>query len=635
MAFPPDFLDELRSRVSLIDLIGRRVPLKKRGREWVGLSPFQSEKSPSFTVVPDKGFFHCFSSGEHGDAIGWVMRIEGLSFPEAVEKLAGEAGLQVPRPTPEAKAEAEKRKSIYEVLELACSWFEQQLGRSWGEEAKRYLQRRGLSEPTIERFRLGYAPNDRGILLKYLKMNKVDVELAAAAGLVKIPEGGGEPRDYFFNRVLFPIADRQGRIIGFGGRTLEPDGKPKYLNTPETAVFRKGRSLYNLDRARKTAHETGEVIVAEGYMDVIALDQAGFSASVAPLGTAVTEEQIAELWRLAPEPLICLDGDQAGQKAGMRVAERALPGLQPGRSLRFALLPAGDDPDSLLSAQGPKALRQVLDAAKPLSDLVWLMLTAGRDLATPERRAGLRQDILRLTGGIADEGVKAAYREELLARYDEAYGFGSRRRQRSDSRPEGRSGRARGGYRDQREPIRTAFDRPAPALLRRRPEQMLLACALNHPELAAEDCETLAAVQLSSADFDRLRRAITDALANQPDLDSDTLQGHLSQLGFTGVLAAVLSEPVYLHAPFARSNRPLAEARHGWRDLMERLWSAQQASEEIDTVRQLAADMREDSLQRLRAHQQLSQKTDPGLRNNGKAEPGESNADVEPTDRGE
>ena len=630
MAFPPDFLDELRSRVSLTDLIGRRVPLKKRGREWVGLSPFQSEKSPSFTVVPEKGFFHCFSSGEHGDAIGWVMRMEGLSFPEAVEKLAGEAGLQVPQPTPEAKAEAEKRKSVHDVLEMACAFFEQQLRRSWGEQAKSYLERRGLSAATIERFRLGYAPSDRGLLLKHLRANKVDLELAASAGLVKLPEGGGEPRDYFFNRVLFPIADRQGRIIGFGGRTLEPDGKPKYLNTPETVVFRKGRSLYNLDRARKAAHAAGEVVVAEGYMDVIALDQAGFPACVAPLGTAVTEEQIAELWRLTTEPLICLDGDQAGQKAGMRVAERALPGLQPGRSLRFALLPPGEDPDSLLRAQGPQALRQVLDAARPLSDLVWLMLTTGRELATPERRAGLRQEIMKLTGVIADEGVKAAYRDDLLARYDEAYGFGSRRRGRQDGRFQVRKGRYGGDLLGSQGSGSAAFDRPAPGLLRRRPEQMLLACALNHPELAAEDCENLAAVRLSSPDFDRLRRAVADALANRPDLDSDTLQDHLSQLGFAEALAAVLSESVYLHAPFARANRPLAEARQGWRDLMDRLWIAQQAHEDIDTARQLAADMKEESLERLRVRQQLNQRTDPGLRTGPKTESGGSDPDVEP-----
>lgn len=641
MAFPPDFLDELRSRVSLVDLIGRRVPLKKRGREWVGLSPFQSEKTPSFTVVPDKGFFHCFSSGEHGDAIGWTMRMEGLSFPEAVEKLAGEAGLQVPRPTPEAKAEAEKRKSISDALELACQWFERQLRASWGEEAKDYLKRRGLSDDTVARFRLGYAPNDRGVLLKHLQVNKIDLELAAAAGLVKIPEGGGEPRDYFFNRVLFPIADRQGRIIGFGGRTLEPDGKPKYLNTPETAVFRKGRSLYNLDRARKAAHETGEIIVTEGYMDVIALDQAGFASAVAPLGTAMTEEQIAELWRLAPEPVICLDGDQAGQKAGTRVAERALPGLQAGRSLRFATLPPGEDPDSLLRAQGAKALRQVLDTARPLSELVWLMLTSGRDLATPERRAGLRQDIFRLTGSILDEGVRAAYREELLARYDESYGFGSRRRKRWDGAGQSRRGEtghgggSRGGMASRPGSPSGAFERPPPMLLRRRPEQMLMACALNHPELAAEDCEAFAAVPLSSGDFDRLRRTVADLLAAQPDLDSVELQGHLGHLGFTGSMTAVLNEAVYLHAPFARAEKPLAEVRQGWRELMERLRIAQHDPEEIEAARQLASDMGEEALERLRAHQQLNQRQDPSLRSAGPAERQESDAGVEPAGRGE
>ncbi len=634
MAFPPDFLDELRARVSLVDLVGRRVTLKKRGREWVGLSPFQTEKTPSFTVVPDKGFFHCFSSGEHGDAIGWVMRMEGLSFPEAVEKLAGEVGLEVPRSSPEAQQQAEQRKSIHEVLEIACRWYQSQLRGAAGAEARDYLSRRGLDDAAIERFRLGYAPDTRGALLKHLRANKVELELAVAAGLVKRPEGGGEPRDYFFGRLLFPIADRQGRILGFGGRTLAPDGKPKYLNTPETSVFHKGRCLYNLDRARKAARDSGEVVVAEGYMDVIALDQAGLPAAVAPLGTAVTEEQIVELWRLVPEPIICLDGDQAGQKAGMRVAERALPGLQPGRSLRFATLPAGEDPDSLLRGQGARALRQVLDAARPLSDLVWLMLTSGRDLGTPERRAGLRQDIFRLSGTIADEGVQRAYRDELLGRYDESYGPAARRRQRWEARKAGgeRRGRDFG-------PARPTLDRPSPALLRRRPEQALLACALNHPDLAAEDCESFAEVPLSGPEFDRLRRAMADALAQRPDLDSQSLKDHLTDLGFAPLLEAILTEPVYLHAPFARAQAPFAEARRGWREVTARLRQARQDPETAEAVRQLAAELDgaagEDLLQRLRARQQLVLRDDPRLRSAQQLEGAEGEADIEPADRGE
>jgi DNA primase len=630
MAFPPQFLDELRARVSLVDLIGRRVKLQKRGREWVGLSPFQNEKSPSFTVVPEKGFFHCFSSGEHGDAIGWVMRMDGLSFPEAVEKLAGEVGLEVPKSSPEERAAEERRTSLYDVLEIACAWYETQLERSWGREAKAYLENRGLTGHAISSFRLGYAPNERGALLKHLKAKGVEVALAAEAGLVKIPEGGGEPRDYFFDRVLFPIADRRGRIVGFGGRTLAPDGKPKYLNTPETPLFRKGRQLYNLDRARKAAYDSGEVIVAEGYMDVIALSEAGFGAAVAPLGTAVTEEQIAELWRLAPEPIICLDGDEAGQRAGMRVAERALPGLRPGISLRFAVLPPGEDPDSLLRAQGTKALREVLQAARPLSELVWLRATAGRDVSTPERRAGLRQELLEVTGQIAEENVRRAYREDLLARFEETYGRGARRRQAWEARrgAGGRGGqsgygggghgggyggaRRRGGGRDFREPaVPLPFARPAPSQLGRRLEQGLLACAIEHPDLAAEDCEAFAELGFSAPEFDRLRRAVADAVALTPDLDSDTLKRHLFQSDLADTAEEVLSEAVFLHAPFARPQAPLAEAREGWHLLCSRLRAAQPDPDAAEAARQLAQEMGEDTLERLRVRQRLARDEDP------------------------
>ncbi len=614
MAFPPHFLDELRARVSLVDLIGRRVKLQKRGREWVGLSPFQSEKTPSFTVVPDKGFFHCFSSGEHGDAIGWVMRIEGLSFPEAVERLAGEVGLEVPKSSPAERAEEERRAGLYEVLEAACAWYETQLERNWGREARAYLERRGLSGHAVKSFRLGYAPNERGALLKHLKAKGVTPEQAAAAGLVKIPEEGDEPRDYFFDRLIFPIADRRGRIIGFGGRTLAPDGKPKYLNTPETGLFRKGRQLYNLDRARKAAHDSGEVVVAEGYMDVIALSEAGFAAAVAPLGTAVTEEQIAELWRLAPEPIVCLDGDEAGQRAGMRVAERALPGLAPGRSLRFAVLPAGEDPDSLLRGQGARALRQVLQAAKPLSELVWLRATAGRDVSTPERRAGLRQTLLEVTGRIADESVRRAYREDLLARFEETYGRGARRRQAWEARPAFAAAghrRHRGGRHQPERPAVPLLARPAPGQLRRRLEQALLACAIGHPELPAEDCETFAALPLTTPAFDRLRRAIADALALAPDLDSDTLRRHLLASDSADAADGVLADAVFLHAPFARRGAPLAEAREGWHRLCARLQAAQPDPEAAEAVRLLAQDMGEDTLERLRARQRLVGEADP------------------------
>ena len=361
MAFPPEFLDEIRARVPLAGVVGRRVKLAKRGREHSGLCPFHNEKTPSFTVSEDKGFYHCFGCGAHGDALGFVMRMEGLSFPEAVERLAGEAGLRVPQASPEERAAARRRADLYDVVEAAAAWFEERLAGSEGAEARAYLESRGLRRETVTSFRLGYAPDRRGMLRAALNARGLDNAQLAEAGLIKLPEApqdapdaasAGAPRDYFLNRIIFPITDRRGRAIAFGGRALG-ESRAKYLNSPETPLFHKGRVLYNQARARQAAHDTGELIVCEGYMDVIALGQAGFPAAVAPLGTAITEQQIAVLWRLADEPVLCLDGDQAGRRAGFRAAERALGLLKPGRSLRFAALPEGEDPDSLVRGQGP------------------------------------------------------------------------------------------------------------------------------------------------------------------------------------------------------------------------------------------------------------------------------------------
>jgi len=412
MAFAPEFLDEIRARVLLAGIVGRQVKLTRRGREHSGLCPFHNEKTPSFTVSEDKGFYHCFGCGAHGDVIGFVMRMEGLSFPEAVERLAGEAGLQVPQASPEERAAERRRADLYDVVEAAAAWFEERLAGAEGAEAHAYLTGRGLRAETVAAFRLGYAPDRRGMLRKALNARGLGDAQLAEAGLIKLPGAPNEaateaPRDYFFNRIIFPITDRRGRVIAFGGRALG-ESRAKYLNSPETPLFHKGRVLYNLARARQAAHDSGELIVCEGYMDVIAIGQAGFPAAVAPLGTAITEEQIAELWRLADEPVLCLDGDQAGRRAGFRTAERALGLLRPGRSLRFAALPEGADPDSLVQGQGPAALRTVLAAARPLSEMLWLIETDGRRFETPERQAALIAALDGRIRGIGDEALRAA-----------------------------------------------------------------------------------------------------------------------------------------------------------------------------------------------------------------------------------
>ena len=627
MAFPTEFLDEIRARVPLAGVIGRRVKLQKRGREHTGLCPFHNEKTPSFTVSEEKGFFHCFGCGAHGDVIGFVMRGEGLSFPEAVERLAAEAGLQVPRASPEEHAAHRRRADLLDVLEAAAAWFEESLQAKAGAEARAYLTGRGLTPETVSAFRLGYAPDRRGILRAALNARGMDNERLAEAGLIKRPEDGGAPRDYFFNRIIFPITDRRGRVIAFGGRALG-ESPAKYLNSPETPLFQKGRVLYNLARARQAAHDTGELIVAEGYMDVIALSQAGFPAAVAALGTAITEAQIEELWRLAEEPLLCLDGDKAGRRAGFRAAERALGLLRPGRSLRFARLPTGEDPDSLLRGQGAKALRLVLDGAQPLSDLLWLLETEGRRFDTPERQAGLQRALEARIGQIPDSAVQAAYREALDRRFLKAFGYGAWGLAGRGRAPRGGArGRGGRGWRQQGRPgpwgrsqgrssefrgagVAGLGARQAPALLRRRRDQVLLSCLVNHTALIAEFAETLAEIQLSTAGFSAFGREMVDLLAREPDLDSESLRCHLRDQGYSEVLSEILSPEVYVHGRFARADGSLESARGGVQEILEEHRRQKAASEAEAAAQHLAQDMTAENLAKLEAKQRPIREND-------------------------
>ncbi|MCW5748365.1 MAG: DNA primase, partial [Alphaproteobacteria bacterium] len=414
MAFPPGFLDELRNRITLSELVGRRVPLKRKGREYAGLCPFHNEKTPSFWVNDQKNFFHCFGCGAHGDAIGFTMRIDNLSFPEAVERLAGEAGLPVPQTTPQERERAKLAATLHQVSEAAAVWFEQQLRMPSGKPGLDYLHGRGLDDDTIARFRLGFAPDNREALQAALRRQGATEQQLVDVGLVIRPdEGGRAPYDRFRGRVMFPIHDRRGRVIAFGGRIIGA-GEPKYLNSPETELFHKGDNLYCLHLAREAAGKDRPVVVAEGYMDVIALHAAGFDGAVAPLGTALTEGQLALLWRLADEPYLCFDADNAGRRAAMRAAERALPLLKPGKSLRFVSLPPDHDPDSLIRAHGPGAFDACLAQARPLVDIVWEMETAGHPMDTPERSASVAAALERRVNDIADATVRRYYHDEIV-----------------------------------------------------------------------------------------------------------------------------------------------------------------------------------------------------------------------------
>ncbi|WP_316979979.1 DNA primase [Shumkonia mesophila] len=414
-AFSPHFLDELRARVPIEDVIGKRVKLIRRGREYVGLSPFQKEKSPSFTVVPDKGFYHDFSSGEHGDVITFVMKIEGLTFPEAVERLAAMAGMEIPTDTPEERERELRRRTLHEVLEAACVHFQKMLRMPEGKPGLDYLRGRGLTDEIIERFRLGFAPEGGGGLGSALARAGISPDLMREAGLILRPSDGRPGYHYFRDRVMFPIADARGRVIAFGGRTLGP-GEPKYLNSPESAVFEKRSVLYGVDLALGPARASGRIVVAEGYMDVITLHQADFDVAVAPLGTALTEEHLRALWKIVPDPVLCLDGDAAGQKAAMRAAERALPMLRPGIGLLFATMPAGEDPDSLIRTKGSAAMDDVLHAALPISEIVWRMETDGRPAETPEERAALEGRLRRQAGRISDPMLRGHFVRAFVER---------------------------------------------------------------------------------------------------------------------------------------------------------------------------------------------------------------------------
>jgi len=592
MAFPPRFLDELRQRVSLAEIVGRRVKLVRRGREYIGLCPFHKEKSPSFSAVEDKGFYHCFGCGAHGDVIGFVMQTENLSFPEAVEQLARQAGLDVPQESREERERAARQATLQGAVDAACVYFEQMLYGPDGRAARAYLERRGLDEATIRRFRLGYASDGRDHLKRALA-KEFPEPLLIEAGLLRKPEGGGEAYDYFRDRVIFPIGDRRGRIIAFGGRVMG-DGQPKYLNSPDTPLFQKGRVLYGWALARAAAAKEPSAIVVEGYMDVIALHRAGFATAVAPLGTALTEVQIEELWRLAPEPILCFDGDAAGQRAASRALARALPILKPGFSLRFAVLPVGEDPDSLILHHGVAAMRAVFDRARPLAEVLW-NIEAAKPADTPERRAALEQRLGQQVRLIADRSVQEHYRSFFRERLAES--FGQRRgpiggRPGPASLPAGRyrRDRPRFGQRFEAPPWREAAPVGDPGLLQRRREEVLFALILNHPFLLNEILEDLAAIELSAPDLDRLCRAIQKAHELQPDLEAAALRRYLTNNGFGDIVEKVLSPEVLVHAGFARSDVDAETARGGWNHMKAQFQRRLSSTELKEAVAHCAAD---------------------------------------------
>jgi DNA primase len=409
MRFPPSFLDELKARLHVSDVVGRRVKLKKAGREWKGLSPFQQEKSPSFTVNDQKQFYHDFSTGKHGNIFDFVMETEGVSFPEAVERLASLAGLPLPRTSREEEQREERQKSLYDVMELATKFFEQNLASNIGAQARGYLSDRAIAPSTSLQFRLGYATPNRFGLKEYLGSKGVSVEDMIETGLLIAGDDIPVPYDRFRDRIIIPIHDQRGRVIAFGGRALKSDVQPKYLNSPETSIFHKGSVVFNFHRAREPAHRAGSVVAVEGYMDAIAIYQAGIKSVVATMGTAFTEEQIAMLWRLSSEPVICFDSDRAGIAAAHRSIDRILPVLEVGKSFRFVFMSEEKDPDDLIRERGVEAFKDLLVGSSPLWDVLWARETKGVSVKSPDAQAALERKLNALIRTIKDSSVQTAY----------------------------------------------------------------------------------------------------------------------------------------------------------------------------------------------------------------------------------
>ncbi len=586
MRFDDRFMEEIKSRLRLSDVIGRSVKLRRAGREWVGLSPFGKEKTPSFYVNDEKGFYHDFSSGKHGDLISFLQETERLSFPEAVERLAAEAGVPMPVEDPRAAESERQRQGLTDWLDLAGKWFEAELRRPAGMVARGYLEKRGLPESEWSRFRLGYAPSGRHGLKDYLIAKGARPAELVESGLLIAPEDGSAPFDRFRDRIMFPITDARGRTISFGGRALDPEAKAKYLNGPETPIFHKGATLYGLPDARKLLHLSqregaaqGALVVVEGYMDVIACQRAGVAA-VAPLGTALTEEQMELLWRSHPEPTLCFDGDKAGLRAASKAIDRALPLLKPGKSFKFALVTGGKDPDEVLREQGPAALSAQLAQTKPFVQQLFERELEAEPLDTPERRAGLKGRLRTAAQSIADKDLAQAYRDDLLARLDaalrpkrEMQGYGDQMRgggggySRAPFTP-GKKGRGRG-----RNDSSAFMAPPTPegrAAARNLPRRLKVVqaaiawFALKNPNALDPYVERLADVGFGDENLADLAREISRLYVSHPGLDTVALTGHLARSGIGDLLTDIEKAAQQSKAPFLEVNRSYEDARRIW-----------------------------------------------------------------------
>ncbi|HEY5723279.1 MAG TPA: DNA primase [Allosphingosinicella sp.] len=554
-------MDELRSRTLLSALIGRKVKLQKAGREWKACCPFHNEKTPSFYVNDDKGFYHCFGCQAHGDAIRFLTDAQGLSFIDAVKELADAAGLQMPAQDPRSQEKAERAAGLYEVMAAAARWFRDQLSTNEGADARAYLIKRGLSEKTIAKFGLGYAPDSHGKLKEALR--EFGEPSLVEAGLVIAPGENRRTYDRFRGRLMIPIRDNRGRVIAFGGRILG-SGEPKYLNSPDTPLFDKGRTLFNLDFAGPASREAKRLIVVEGYMDVFALDQVGLSETVAPLGTAITESQIQRLWQLTDKPLLCFDGDTAGQNAATRAAWRALPLAEFGRTLGFVTLPPGQDPDDLVQSGGTAALKMFLTKAEPLAQKVWRTELDKTEFKNPESRAGLLKRLLDLAESIQNPLVREEYKRTFKDTFYSTFGWKKgeiqgARAAIAESRPKGQT---KGDF-----------------VLKR---AVLLGLS-RYPEVLRENLELAAALEFKHPKLKRWFDILVGAVMERPLLEEDLVEAILDSSDIAPVEKRDLSRD--LGFSFFRRRHP-ERAKTDLREVIGTLVAERRVEEALEASHQ-------------------------------------------------
>mgnify|MGYP003393453178 CR=1 FL=1 len=612
MMLPPSLLEEIRNRLPVSEVVGKHVRLIRAGREFKGVCPFHHEKSPSFYVNDDKQFYHCFGCGAHGDVITFMMRQSGMSFPDAVENLASQAGLSLPQADPKQREIYDRQKSWGQLLERAARFFQQQLQTPQGKTGLDYFYRRGLTDDAIERFRLGFAPADAKALIAALKDEGFTEPTMLEIGLIKKSDNSNDYYSFFRNRIIFPVGDRRGNIVGFGARLLSGDG-PKYINSPDHPLFHKGRLLYGISRARAAIQQNQPLIVVEGYMDVIAAVEAGYIGAVAPLGTALTEEQMLSLWKLLPKiedravnhdysPILCFDGDAAGQRAATRAIERALPLINPAQTLRIAFMPLGEDPDSLLQRSGKLALQSVLDQAKPLIDVVWESGLQGRRLQTPEDKAMFRAALQRQTRLIADHDLRQLYEHDIKDRLHNLFSYKKEQQYQA-------------GFGRRKSKFPPPDLRPVTAAARRPPqpgdmqERIILATLANHPDLMSEFGEDLVQYPFIKPEHRVLAAHMVMIFAETGHevLDAEQYFRHLlDAVGGTteterleACLSELRSEHTYMHAGFARPEQKSEAARDGLLEIWNRHY-ARQADQDIAAAHaRFLADLSEENKQRL------------------------------------